>query len=287
MSNLLRFSVAPQTTPAPIRLSLSQLTTLRWSLSEELVQLKQSGFDAIGLWRPKLGQYGEDRAAEAMTRARLQASSLSFAGGFTGGCGLSYVEAVADGRQAIEQARIVGAKTVVMVGGSTNGHTFRHSRRLVTDGLRQLADYAEQAQVTLSLLPMHQVYSKRWTFLNGLDQALEVLSQIDHPSVGLAFNTYHLCGESRLHERIPEIVPFTNIVQLSDCSRTPTSEFDHQLPGDGIIPLSELIQAFQLAGYAGYFDIQVWSGNVWKSNYTHLVEQCQATVKGMSLSPVK
>lgn len=283
MTNLISFDATTRTSIAPLRLSLSQLTTLRWELFDEIVQLKQVGFDAIGLWRPKLSQFGEHRALEAITRARLQVSSLSFAGGFTGGCGYSYLEAIADGELAIDQARTVGAKTLIMVGGSTNGHTVRHSQRLVKDGLRQLADSAERAQITLSVLPMHQIFNRRWTFLNSLDQTLELLSQVDHPLVGLAFDSYHLWNEPRVLERIPEIVPLVNIVQLSDSDQTPKSEQDRLLPGEGIIPLPELIQAFQSAGYAGYFDIQVWSGNVWKSNYTHLIEQCHATVKGMAL----
>ena len=287
MSTLLSFNAESQTSIAPLRLSLSQMTTLRWTLSDEVLQLKQAGFDAIGLWRPKLSQFGEDRAAEALARARLQVSSLSFAGGFTGGCGFSYVEAIADGRSAIDQARTVGAKTLIMVGGSTNGHTARHSHRLVVDGLRQLADDAERAHVTLSVLPMHPIYNKRWTFLNSLDQTLEVLSRIDHPYVGLAFDSYHLWQEPRLLERIPEIVPLTNIVQLSDSSPSPRSEQDRLMPGEGVIPLSDLIQSFQSAGYAGYFDIQVWSSNVWRSNYAHLIEQSHAMVKGMSLVPLK
>ena len=287
MTNLLSFNDTPKTSITPLRLSLSQLTTLRWSMSDEVVQLKQAGFDAIGLWRPKLSQFGEERAAEALTRARLQVSSISFAGGFTGGCGLGYLEAIEDGRMAIDQARIVGAKTVVVVGGSANGHTVRHSHRMVKDGLRQLADFAELAQVTLSILPMHPVFQKRWTFLNTLDQTLDLLSQVDHPSVGLAFDAYHLWKEPRLLERIPELVPMTNIVQLSDSHPTAESEQDRLLPGQGVIPLPELIQTFQAASYAGYFDIQVWSGNVWKSNYAHLIEQTHATVKEMSLLAAK
>lgn len=286
-STLLSFNAASKKIIAPLKLSLSQLTTLRWSFADEVLQLKQAGFDAIGLWRPKLAQFGEERAAEALNRARLQVSSLSFAGGFTGGCGFSYLEAVADGRHGIEQARMVGAKTVIMVGGSTNGHTTRHSQRLVIDGLRQLADDAARSQVMLSVLPMHQVYSQRWTFLNGLDQTLEILSRIDNPYVGLAFDTFHLWRESRLLERIPEIVPLTNIIQLSDGLESAQSEHDRLMPGEGIIPLPRLIQTFQAEGYSGYFDIQVWSGNVWRSNYTHLIEQTHATVKGMSLVPAR
>lgn len=268
---------------APLRLSISQLTTLRWSLLDEISQFKQTGYDAIGVWRPKLVEYGEERAAEMLQRARLPVSSLSFAGGFTGGCGFSYLEAIADGRQAIQQAQILGASHVIMVGGSRNGHTVRHSRRMVVDGMRELADLAGAAQVKLSLMPMHRYFSKNWTFLNSLDEGLEMIAEIDHSQVCLAFDTYHLWQEPRLLERIPEIAPMTGIVQLSDGDRLPNSDRDRLLPGDGLIPLPNIIQAFQTAGYSGYFDVQVWSSNVWKSNYAHQIEQSHAAVKAMSL----
>lgn len=283
LPNLLdRYAASPKSI-APFRLSLSQLTTFQWSLAQEALQLKQAGFDAIGLWRPKLADFGERRAAQALTDARLTVSSLSFAGGFTGGCGFSYLEAIEDGMQAIDQAEIVGAKTVICVSGSKHGHTVRHSRRLVVDGMRQMADYAERAGVTLSLLPMHRQFSKKWTYLNSLDETLDVLGLIRSSHVGLAFDTYQMFEEPDLLSRIPEIAPITNIVQLSDSNRVPCSEQDRRMPGEGVLPLTELIQGFQSAGYAGYFDIQVWSGNVWKSNYTHLIEQSHAVVKGMSL----
>lgn len=268
---------------APIKLSLNQLTTLRWSVSEEVTQARQTGYDAVGIWRPKLTELGETRTAELLARARLSVSSLSFAGGFTGGCGFSYLEAIADCRQAIEQAKILGARTVVVVGGSQNGHTVRHSRRLVVDGLKELSDAAGLAHVRLSLLPMHQFFSKKWTFVNSLDQALEIIDQIGHPNVGLAFDAYHLWQEPRVIQRIPELARLTGIVQLSDSRRDPQSDQDRQMPGEGVIPLPDLIRAFQLAGYTGYYDIQVWSKHLRHSNYAHRIEQCHAAIKSMAI----
>jgi sugar phosphate isomerase/epimerase len=268
---------------APLRLSLNQLTTLRWSLLEEVVQLKQTGYDAIGLWRPKLAEFGEAWAADLLQRARLGVSSLSFAGGFTGGCGFSYLDAIADTRQAIEQARSLGARNVIVVGGSQNGHTDRHCRRLVVEGIGELVDDAAAADINLCLLPMHRRFSKKWTFVNSLDQALDILAQIDHPQVRLAFDTFHLCNEARLLERIREIAHLTAVVQLCDSTDLAESHQDRLLPGDGKIPLMEIVQTFQTVGYSGYFDVQALSDQVWQGNYAHQIEQAHAAVKAMSL----
>lgn len=275
-------NAATQNSIPQIKLSLSQLTTLRWKLTDELLQLKQTGYDAIGLWRPKLVEHGESRAAEMLQKAKLSVSSLSFAGGFTGSCGFSYLEAIDDGRQAIEQARIVGARNLIVAGGSQNGHTVRHSHRMVVDALRILTPVAALHQIKLSLLPMHALFSRKWTFLNSLDQALEMIDEINHPQVCLAFDAFQLVDEPRLIERIPEIAKLTGIVQLSDRGRSSASNQDRLMPGEGRIPLESLVQAFQLAGYDGYFDIQVWSSKVWRSNYSHLIEQTHSTAKAMS-----
>lgn len=267
---------------SPLKLSNSQLTTLRWSLADEVVQLRETGYDAIGLWRPKLVDFGEERAAELLRESGLRVSSLSFAGGFTGSCGFSYLEAIADGRQAVAQANIVGADNLIVIGGAQNGHTDRHSRRMVVDGLRELGDAAGQSRLKISLLPMHPFFRKRWTFINSLDAALELISQANHPHIKLAFDAYHLMDEPQVTSRIAQIVDLTGIVQISDADREPVSDQDRLMPGHGKIPLKEIIHGFQSAGYNGYFDIQVWSGRVWKSNYSHLIEQSHAEVKALS-----
>ena len=270
-------------TVAPLKLSFSQLTTRKLSLMEEVLQLKQSGYDAIGLWRPKIDEVGEYLAADLLQEHGLFASSLSFAGGFTGSCGFTYLEALADARRAIAQARILGAEQVIMVTGSRNNHTIRHSRRNVVDALRELGDAAGIAQVRLSLLPMHASYSSRWSFVNTLDDAVDLLNEANHPSLSLAFDTYHLSQEQQLADRVASIAHLTGLVQLSDSDRQSQTDNDRLLPGDGELALKEVVQAFQLAGYSGYFEVQGWTGQLWRAHHSHLIEQTHARVKGMSL----
>lgn len=258
-----------------IKLSLSQLTTMRWSLLEEVLQLKALGYDGIGLWRPKVSGFGEDLAADVIRDAEIGVSSLSFAGGFTGRNGFSFRDAVADARDAICEAELLGAENLIVVSGARNHHTIRHSRRLVVDALRELSEFAMLRGVRLSLLPMHSFFAPTWTYLHTLDETLELLNHVNHPSVGLAFDTYHLWREPRLIERIPELVPFTGVVQVSDSRRAPQTDSDRCFPGEGRVPLVEIVRTFQQAGYNGYFDIQVWSDEGWSKTTEEVTELCQ------------
>ena len=65
--------------------AISQLTTSRWDLPEEIARLADHGFDCLSLWRAKLSDIGPAAAASLLTDAGMRVSSLQWAGGFTGG----------------------------------------------------------------------------------------------------------------------------------------------------------------------------------------------------------
>ena len=291
-------TISHPTTNVPatkIKLSLSQLTTIRWPLPEQVLQLKALGYDGIGLWRPKVSESGEDAAADIIREAEVGVCSLSFAGGFTGRNGFSYQDALADARDAICEAELLGAENLIVVSGTRNHHTIRHSRRLVVDALSELSEFAMLHGVRLSLLPMHSFFAPTWTYLHTLDETLEVLDRVNHPSVGLAFDTYHLWREPRLLERISELVPLTGVVQVSDSRRAPQTDSDRCFPGEGRIPLADIVRAFRQAGYDGYFDVQVWSDDGWAKTPAEVIRLCrdslhqfaQSTVSSSSSLPVE
>lgn len=280
-------SVQPVVVPTTqLRISLSQLTTLRWSLAEELLQLKTSSYDAIGLWRPKIAEVGEELAADMIRESGLGVSSLSFVGGFTGANGMSYDDAIADARDAILDAEQLGAENLIVVSGTRNGHTIGHSRRLLKGAMSDLADFAGLHGVRLCLLPMHSFFADSWTYLNSLDEAQDLVEQLQHPQIGLAFDTYQLSHEPRLIERIPELAAMTGVVQISDGRQAPASAAERCIPGEGTIPLGEIIRAFQRSGFDGYYDVQVWSSAGWSGDYQQTATTCREAVLRLAKHPV-
>ena len=87
-----------------IGLSVNQLTTYRWSFEEDVCHYVDAGISAIGVWRQKLSDYGEEKAAELLRETNLQVSNLLWAGGFTGSDGRSYRESLQDAAAAIRLA---------------------------------------------------------------------------------------------------------------------------------------------------------------------------------------
>ncbi|MEX0703415.1 MAG: sugar phosphate isomerase/epimerase family protein [Planctomycetales bacterium] len=267
--------------PATVRLSMNEITTYRWSLLQDVAAYQEAGVGAIGVWRPKLAVFGDERGTDLLRESGLAVSSLAWAGGFTGANGHSFLEAVDDALEAIALAAALAADCLVLVSGARGGHTANHARRLLIDALRRLLDEAADRKVPLALEPMHAMFAEEWTFLNTLDETLEVLDRVDHPYLQVAFDAYHLWQEPRLLERIPALAARTASVRLSDWRDPPRSDSDRCLPGDGMIPLSEIVSAFVEHGYGGYFEIEIWSEELWNSDYVSLLAECRTRFAGL------
>ena len=166
-------STPGQTEMAPVRFSANGLTTLHWDLLQDVGGCHDLGINSIGLWRPKVLEFGEERAIELLNDASLDVSSVSWIGGFTGTNGHGFRDSIWDAKEAIRFAGRVGAESVVVLSGSRGSHTLNHARRLLLEALRELADDAEAAGVDLALQPMHPMFASDWTFLKSLDEVNE------------------------------------------------------------------------------------------------------------------
>jgi sugar phosphate isomerase/epimerase len=262
--------------PSMTRLAVNQITTNRWSLEQDLQFYREEGFEAAGLWRPKFSRLeDEDRAIDLVRESGLTISSLSFAGGFTGLNGSSFFDAVDDARQALQLASAVGAECLVLVSGPQRGHIQSHARRLLVDAVKALAEDAAELGVALALLPMSPAVGTDCSFLSSLDETLDVIDRSGR-GARIAFDVYHLWQEPRLLERIPEVAPHVAVVQISDSQGTPRSQYDRCRPGDGRIPLTSIVHAFDEAGYGGYYELTIWSRDLWKADYADMLSECRA-----------
>ena len=258
-----------------LKLSINAVTTYRWSFEEDVVRYSLAGIEAIGLWLPKLLEFGEERAKEFLEEHGLSVSSLSWAGGFTGAFGHELDEVLDETRDLIQLAGWLRAGSLVVVTGPKNNHLNKHANRLLVDSLKELADEAAENDVILSLQPMRPEFARSWTFLHKLDHALEVLDRVNHPAVQLAFDTYHMGHEPGLLKRLPELVPHIGVLQVSDARSEDADEYDRVLPGEGILPVEAIVSGVIDAGYRGFVDYHIWSQDCWRSNDLSWLQRCR------------
>lgn len=257
--------------PDRARLAVNQITTYRWEFDEDVTGCVNAGIEGIGIWLRKLHDFGEERSLECIQESGLSVSTVSLAGGFTGSAGCSFRDALRYAADSVGLARRLAADAVVLVSGPRSGHTRNHARRLFVEAIKCLSDLAGESSLNLAIKPMHPSQARQWTFLNSLDQAMELVSQVDLPNVKLALNTAEMRHEQSLIERAAELAPHVAVLQLADAFNRPhtageSTENCHLLPGEGDVPVMEIAEAFVRNGYRNHLEVEVWSDSVWASN---------------------
>jgi sugar phosphate isomerase/epimerase len=235
-------------------LSMNEMTTYRWSFDEDVRHYVSAGYDAIGVWRHKLSDFG-----------------LLWAGGFTGSDGRSFKDSVEDAREAVRLAGEMKATCLVVYTGSRGGHTHNHARRLIKGALTELSAMAGEAGVTLALEPMHPGCSAEWTFLTNVADTLEIVHAVGLPHVKMVLDTYHLFQDNDDLDGLAELVPHIAVVQLGDAKGPPQGEQNRCRLGEGTVPLREVIGGLSAAGYDGYYEIELLGEDVEADDYASLL----------------
>gem|GEM_PF-153134 len=255
------------------RLSMNEMTTYRWSFEEDVAQFAAAGFDAIGVWRQKLSDFGEEKGIELLAESGLKVSNLLWAGGFTGSDGRTLRESIDDALDAIRLAAEMRADCLVVYTGARAGHTHSHVRRLLREALTKIVPAAEEHGVTLALEPMHPDCAAGFTFLTCPAETLELIASLDSPALKLAFDTYHLGFNRAALDRIADMASQIAVVHLGDGRAPRDREQNRSLLGQGEIPLAEIITKLEASGYRGYYDIELLGEEIEVANYHDVLVQ--------------
>lgn len=259
-------------------LAISQLSTLRWRFDEDVHAYTDRGFTGIGVYRPKLEDYGADRAIELLAEFSLSVTSLSWAGGFTGSDGRGFQEAVTDALHAIADAANLRAETLIVLAGGRNNHIRNHARRTLCEALKRIAGMAEDFGVRISLEPIHPGCGDEWSFVNDLESTLEIIDAVDSGQLGIVLDTYHVGMDEDVVRWLPDVVPHLHLVQLGDAHHCPLGEMNRCLLGQGCVPLSAILETLADHTYDGPFEIELIGEDVEPLAYEEVLDHTRQFV---------
>ena len=255
------------------RFSISQITTLTSSFADDVAIYAEVGADGIGIWELKLAPDGDEAALE-----QLEASGLASAAAIPlvpSILPLPLMEGPADPAERIDAicaslhrlARFRPSGIVCLTGPAQDLEPDR-AREIVVDGLRTIGREAERAGVRIGLEPVNSAGGEHWTIVSSIPAAVELLEAADHPALGLLFDTWHLWNTDTVFDDIEcECHRFVG-VHVADWREPTRSWADRVLPGDGETDLPAILGALDRAGWAGFYDVEIFSdngsfGNAW------------------------
>ncbi|MDA7977374.1 MAG: sugar phosphate isomerase/epimerase [Pirellulales bacterium] len=254
------------------QLSINELTTYRWTFEQDVGRYREAGIPAIGVWRQKVSDFGEERAINLIQDSGLAVSNVLWAGGFTGSDGRSFGDSIDDALDAISLAGRLKADCVVVYSGGRSGHTHNHARRLLGEALQELLPAAKDNNVKLALEPMHEACAAEFTFLTSIEDLLDLIDQVADDSLAIVYDTYQLGFDERSLGRVAEIVDRIAVVHLGDAAQPPDGEQNRCRLGQGKLPLKEIVGELLRAGFNGYFDVELIGESVEDNDYQTLLQ---------------
>ena len=244
------------------RCGLSEIVTPTQTLAEDVRTYADAGVGAIGVWIHKLERDRIDgfwipqecipddvvaSAAEVIRASGLRVSHLILTGFYTGPASLE--ESVDHSLHLIDVADAIGADAVVVAPGRRNGHTYEETRSIAARALTEVLERTTKPDVRLALEPIVEWQSD---YLNTLGEALELAELVDHPNLGVYVDTFHLWRTGTLLEDIERADDRIFGVHVNDWE--PGDDHANRLPGDGVIPLADVLRAVEATGYTGTYD---------------------------------
>ena len=253
-------------------LSVCEITTKYLTFEQDVHAYKAAGIDGISPWWGKLKEYGVERGAQLLKELQLPAVSMVGVPYMLGTTNAGNPLAFDQLRGALDDAAAIGARVVGVVPGNLHGRSVQEMEELTIEVLGRLGEEARQRGLTLALEAIHAPY---FDFLNTLVDADRLVCTVNHPSVGILFDAWHLCHEPGLDNRIEETASRIELVHFSDWREPTRYHDDRLLPGDGVLPLKHILNKLYSSGYRGYFDIEVFSEEVWQGDQAVNLQKCR------------
>jgi len=275
-------------------LSINTATVRKqWSLDRIIEACAKRGIRAISPWRDQVAAAGLDKIAKQLRDTGIGLSGYCRGGFYPAVDATGRQAALADNRQAIDEAKTLYAPCVVLVVGALPGALsgkaaytdIGRARNEVFDGIAASLEYARTVGMPLAIEPLHPMQAAERACINTLEHALDVCDALDPQqsgALGVALDIYHVWWDPKLQQQI-ERAGKQRLLAYHVCDwLTPTRDLlnDRGMMGDGVVELKKIRGWVEQAGYEGFAEVEIFSElDWWRRPGDEVLDTCVARHK--------
>jgi sugar phosphate isomerase/epimerase len=239
-----------------MKLAFTTLGCPDWTLRDVIENASRMGFDGVEL-RGIKDEIDISRLPEFTENLEETKRLFSDHNVAVSGIGVSARFAVVDPeekqkhfdetRRNLKLAAQLGAPIVRVFGGHLpKGHSVEDMMPVLVENLRQIACEAEDYGVTVAL-ETHDA----WTSSSVVS---EVMKRVNHEHVRVLWDLHHpfRYSNEQPEETYENLSPYVVGVHVKDSVRDEKGQLRNALPGEGDVPLREMLQMLFDGGYDGY-----------------------------------
>jgi sugar phosphate isomerase/epimerase len=235
------------------RLSVSAVSSYRWSLEEDLSFWAGAGIDRVGLSFRKLEQAGLAAARARVEAAGLRVTNLLEFGHFRLSERASWAAQQERLLAAVDFAAAVGAGSLVLTSGGPGSLDWEEAAAALAEALQPVVRSAASRGVILTVENTSPLFLDL-SFTTTLRDAGELARRL---GIAVCVELNACFAERGLAETLAALADRIAHVQLSDFKVGSRSVPDRAVPGDGDIPLPRILGLLARAGYRGPFELEL------------------------------
>lgn len=265
-----------------MQLGLNGATTMRADLFADIRAAGEAGFDLIELWAGKLDRALEENGVGAIRAALERAGVRPWA--------INSIEHISfrsrDDERNIKQrclqlcdvARQIGCPYIVVVPGKAPAGA--GEQEILDESARILSVLSDIAGPDVGLA--FEFIGGQGLSVGTLGQAADAVTLCGRDNVGVVLDCFHFhAGGSSFadFDRLKAEKLF--IFHVNDAENRPREELrdSHRLlPGEGILPLEEILFSLKRIGYDQMASIELFRPEYWERDPVELARACKASM---------
>lgn len=257
-----------------MKLALNGATTMRASLETDLQAAKSAGYDYLEIWKAKLNHRSPEDLKKLFAEAGVPPLSINSIEHITFRDAAAYEGIKRECRELSKIAAEIECPYIVVVPGrlpAGDVDVVEESVHVLTE----LCDIAAEYGVALGFEFLGQPDCSVPT----LDLAHEIVSTAARDNLGLVIDSFHFYAGGSNVQMIEKLDPRQIFIfHINDAEDRPRAELEDRhrlLPGLGILPLREMVDAFRKIGYDDVASVEIFRPEYWDRDPFELAREAK------------
>jgi len=251
-----------------MKIGFNGASTMKTDLPGDIRAASREGYDYIEIWAKKMEAFLTNHTLDDLKgllgAARLKALAINSVEFITFNSSWEKTNTANTIKRYAEAADQLDCPYIVLVPsprppGVSDREVFEESVRV----LLEISDQFKKYQVRFAF----EFLGFSWCSVSTLEQGLEIIKTVNRDNIGLVLDTFHFyAGGSKIQtiEKVDRNKLF--ILHINDAENLPREELQdgHRFfPGEGVIPLAEIISKLKAIHYDGPVSIEMFRPEYW------------------------
>lgn len=270
-----------------MKLALNGATTMKADLATDVRAAAAAGFDCVEIWAPKLREFLKTRSLSDLKtlfkEGGVKPLSINSIEHITFRDAAASAQIRTECEELSKIAEAIACPYIVVVpgrfppGGLSSYEVIEESVRV----LRELASIGERHGVSLAF----EFLGQKDCSVQTLELADEIVVKVNRRNIGLVIDSFHFYTGGSTIKMIDALDPKRLFIfHINDAEDLPSAQLTdaHRLlPGLGILPLREIIEAFRRIGYDGVVSVEIFRPEYWERDPFELAREAKAAVESV------